>query len=251
MTRILIASLAFAIACAAIAMPATASSIAPNIEAQALAVLQVENPGSRIGLSFTDPAIATKADALYGADLKLSLRVYDKVAGRFELLLDSKKGNEGPGQMILTGTALAMVAVPVLTRDLRLREIIGASDIAMADLPASKVSANAARSHSELVGQSARRPLRKDTPVDLADVKRAVIIAKGDAVTIRFFVAGLDLTASGQAMSEAAAGQALSVLNARSRRSVEAVAIGPGLVEIREAGSLVQTNAPLSISSVH
>jgi flagella basal body P-ring formation protein FlgA len=49
---------------------------------------------------------------------------------------------------------------------------------------------------------------------------------------LRFAVGGLELTAQGQAQSDAAQGELVAVLNLRSKKLVDAVAIGPGLAEI-------------------
>jgi flagellar basal body P-ring formation protein FlgA len=62
------------------------------------------------------------------------------------------------------------------------------------------------------------------------DAGAAAAIRRGDAVTLVYVAPGLQLTARGRALNDAAVGQPVRVVNLQSNVTVEAVATGPGAV---------------------
>jgi flagella basal body P-ring formation protein FlgA len=55
------------------------------------------------------------------------------------------------------------------------------------------------------------------------------VIARNDMVEVAYEVGGVRLTITGRAEGNAAVGQRLAVRNLQSNRTIDAVAIGPGL----------------------
>lgn len=122
----------------------------------------------------------------------------------------------------LTGSAYAVVNAPALNRDIAAGETIAASDMTTLELSADRLNSGLLTAAAEIAGQTARRPLRAGTPLFAYDVKKAVLVKKGDLITLVFSLPGIELTAQGQAQSDGAKGDTISVLNNRSRRTVEA-----------------------------
>ena len=57
---------------------------------------------------------------------------------------------------------------------------------------------------------------------------KPIVVKKGELVTLVFSLPGIELTAAGQALADGGKGDAIPVLNARSRRTVQGSVIGPG-----------------------
>ena len=128
----------------------------------------------------------------------------------------------------LQGQASAPAAVesPVLSRSVAKGEILGAPDFSTAPLPAS--AARSALSPSEAAGREALRPLRAGQAVRAADVAAPRVIRRGQAVTILFTSGALSINAAGRALSDAAVGEPVRVINLSSNRTLDAVADAAG-----------------------
>ncbi|MFZ4069661.1 MAG: flagella basal body P-ring formation protein FlgA [Caulobacterales bacterium] len=69
-------------------------------------------------------------------------------------------------------------------------------------------------------------------------VSRAdAVIRTNDAVTVNYIAGGVRLTLRGRALSPAAKGESVRVLNLQSNRTIDAIAEGPGAASIAATGS--------------
>lgn len=130
------------------------------------------------------------------------------------------------------GLAVLTVEVPVPSRRLFPEEIVQKDDITMVDMPLQRVGTFAIQDSSDLVGQQVRRMLVAGRPVPRQSVIPPRIIERGDKVRIVLDQGGLSLTATGRAMADAHAGQALRVVNLSSNKTIDAVATGKGIVKV-------------------
>jgi flagella basal body P-ring formation protein FlgA len=65
------------------------------------------------------------------------------------------------------------------------------------------------------------------------------VINKDESVTVQFRTGGVALTLQGKALTGAAAGETLRVLNPQSKMIIDAVAVGPGVAVVgRDAAGL-------------
>jgi flagella basal body P-ring formation protein FlgA len=62
------------------------------------------------------------------------------------------------------------------------------------------------------------------------DVRRPIVILKGQTVTMEFEAPGVELTAMGRAMSEGGVGDTVTIQNPASYRMISGVVIAPGVV---------------------
>ncbi|NOX76235.1 MAG: flagellar basal body P-ring formation protein FlgA [Gammaproteobacteria bacterium] len=60
-----------------------------------------------------------------------------------------------------------------------------------------------------------------------------LLVRRGDKVTIFASLGGLKVRVNGTALKDAARGQKLSVRNTRSKRIIQAIAVDPGIVQVR------------------
>jgi flagella basal body P-ring formation protein FlgA len=72
------------------------------------------------------------------------------------------------------------------------------------------------------------------------------VIARNDMVEVAYEVGGVRLTITGRAEGNAAVGQRLAVRNLQSNRTIDAVAIGPGLALAGPAAQDVRATQQLA-----
>jgi flagella basal body P-ring formation protein FlgA len=114
----------------------------------------------------------------------------------------------------------------VYARNLAAGEILQATDLQWSS---QAVAADDSLDDPALaIGKSARHPVRAGAPVQNYDLANPKLIRAGDAVEVAYENDGVFLTLDGKAMSDAALGDTVEVLNAASKKTIEAVASAPG-----------------------
>jgi flagellar basal body P-ring formation protein FlgA len=159
-----------------------------------------------------------------------------------------------PAMLLLAGSAFAdttfgtsaraivSAKIVVPARDIMRGEVLGESDLTFADAPAGVLATNTVTKFDALVGMQTRRALRTGESLRPDDVRRPVIVIKGQTVTMRFSAPGVELTAMGRAMSEGGVGDTVTVQNPVSFRMINAVVEGAGTVRVADP-SLPSTTA--------
>ena len=116
----------------------------------------------------------------------------------------------------------------VLVHDVARGAKISAADVEWAEPPAGIRGRSTPDEMAGVIGQEARRLLKAGQPLLSADFKSPTVIRKGDPVRLIYVAEGLRLSVDGQAQGDAAAGEAVRVLNRFSKRSIDAVATAEG-----------------------
>lgn len=182
-------------------------------------------------LQFTNPAVAAGAAQMYGAQAQLTLQGFDARNCRFAVKVENSAAQLPPA--LLTGTCTLTARIPVAARDLRPGELLTGDAIVETDEALARIPPNTIRNKADLAGRTPRQALQAGRPIATAMIKIKPVIEKNQAVTLRFVAGGLELSAQGQAQTDAAIGEPVAVLNLRSKKIVDAVAAGPGVAEIR------------------
>lgn len=149
-------------------------------------------------------------------------------SGRFDI------GFELPGStrrmpLRFTGTVQETVATATLTRSMRPGEVIKASDVVVERRPRLEVGSDVMTAE-QAVGLAAKHPLRGGQALRPADLVKAQIVQRNEAVTIIYEVPGVTLTVRGKAMEAGAMGDIVSVQNVQSNRTIQGTVIGPGRI---------------------
>lgn len=145
----------------------------------------------------------------------------------------------------LAGESGARVAVPA--RDIARGEIIADSDLTYGSATPGQMRGGLAVAIADLSGMQARRYLRAGELVMSSDVRRPVLISKGETVTMTFEMPGVSLTATGRALSEGGLGESVTVVNPVSYRQIMATVTGPGTVRADGAMSLPAKPARMAL----
>ena len=125
-------------------------------------------------------------------------------------------------------TAAARGNVDVLTwaRSIPAGEMIQPADLVWGK--AALAPAGAPNDPDAVIGMAARRPLRAGAAVAGRDVSAPVVIRTNEIVTISYDNEGVSLSLRAKALSSGAVGETINVQNVTSKKTVQAVVIGPG-----------------------
>jgi flagella basal body P-ring formation protein FlgA len=136
-----------------------------------------------------------------------------------------------PALLLLAGSAFAStVRIVVPAHDIARGDTIGESDLTYATVEGAALMSGVPTKMEEVKGMQARRVLSAGQAFRGDDVRRPIIVTKGQTVTMQFSVPGVELSAMGRAMSEGGIGDIVTVQNPVSYRMVSAIVVAPGTV---------------------
>ena len=160
--------------------------------------------------------------------------------------------SQGLRRIVVTAGASTAVAargnIEVLTyaRSLAVGEVVQPQDLIWAKAAAAPM--DAPRDPDAVIGMTARRPLREGAAVSQRDVAAAQVIKTGDMVTVTYVAEGISLSLQGKALASAAVGEPVLVLNPASKKTLQAVAAGPGQALIGPEAQQLRPLAPAQIA---
>jgi flagella basal body P-ring formation protein FlgA len=165
-------------------------------------------------------------------ELTLSSLNWSRQSGRFSARFSL--GSQSP--IKLGGTASLMIDIAVPKSAIAAGSTIAASDLQIRQVRAGRNVSRQLASLEQIIGLAARRVLRANKPVRLNDLEAPKLIRKNQLVTIMLEAPGLTLRTQGKALADASKGEAVRVLNTRSKRVIHATARADGLVYVKLAG---------------
>jgi flagella basal body P-ring formation protein FlgA len=137
-----------------------------------------------------------------------------------------------PAPLDLAGSIELLVEAPHLAANLAAGTVLTPADIVMRPIPAHYAESLGVAQPDQLVGMQLNRQSRQGMILKPADVAQPLTVARNDLVTIYFRRGAMTLTVKGQAVTGAAAGAPLQVLNLMSNRVLSATVLSPGAVEV-------------------
>lgn len=132
----------------------------------------------------------------------------------------------------ISGTIEISVEAPHLVSGLPAGTVLRPDHIVMRPLPIQQADAQGVASLDQLVGMALNRQSRDGMLLRASDVSTPLAVSKNDLVTIFYRQGPMTLTVKGQAVTGAAPGAPVQVLNLISRRVISATALAPGAVEV-------------------
>lgn len=143
-----------------------------------------------------------------------------------------------PALLLAAGSAFAgTVRIVVPAHDIARGDVISESDLTFTTVDGTALMSGIPTKLEEVKGMQTRRMLTAGQPFRADDVRRPIVITKGQTVTMQFSVPGVELTAMGRAMSEGGIGDTVTVQNPVSYRMVSATVTAPGTVRATGAVS--------------
>ena len=139
---------------------------------------------------------------------------------------------------LVAGSVYETIQLPVLARSIAPGEVIQLADLDWIAVRFDRVAANAATDPKQLVGMTARRPLRVNQMLRLSDITMAAAIHRGSMVTLLVQTENMTLTAQGRALEDAAIGQPIRVINTMSNKPLTGVVKDETTVTIPVTGAM-------------
>ncbi len=135
----------------------------------------------------------------------------------------------------LTGTITLMTTAPRLVANTPAGTILGAADFETVSVPLATAEAGGFADLDQLVGKQLLRQSHAGVMLKPTDVGEPQVVARNTLVTVLLKAGAMTLTVKGQALTSAAAGQPVDVLNTVSKKILHGVAEPDGTVEIDTA----------------
>ena len=146
-----------------------------------------------------------------------------------------------PALLLASGSAFAgTVRIVVPSHDIARGETIAESDLTFTTVDGAALMSGVPTKMDEVKGMQSRRMLAAGQPFRAEDVRRPIVVTKGQTVTMQFLAPGVELTAMGRAMSEGGIGETVTIQNPASYRMISGIVTGPGTV--RATGPLGSPN---------
>ena len=130
----------------------------------------------------------------------------------------------------LSAPADSGVRVVVPAHDIPRGQTISEDDLTYGMLPGNALIAGVVTNFSAVKDMEARRLLHAGEAFRTDDLRRPIVVTKGQTITMHFDAPGVELTAMGRAMSEGGIGDTVIVQNPASFRMVNGVVSAPGAV---------------------
>jgi len=136
-----------------------------------------------------------------------------------------------PAMMLAASSAFAAtVRVVVPAHDIARGDVLAETDLTYATVDGNALMSGVPTRFNEVLGMQTRRTLTAGQPFRAEDVRRPIVITKGQTVTMQFAAPGVELTAMGRAMTEGGVGDTVTIQNPASYRMIAATVTAPGVV---------------------
>lgn len=200
--------------------------------------------GSHLEISFSNTALPLimRADAVAGFDIQ-KIR-YNGRSGRFSALIIASARLPEAKRVTYVGRATEMIEVPMLVQNLRRGKTITRRHLETKKVPARRINETTVTEAIDLIGMATRRSLRAHSLIRSSDVEKPKIVRKNTLISVVYRLNSLHITFRGRAMEDGALGETISVLNPRSRRTIQATVSAPNMVTAR--GNTPRQTASLS-----
>lgn len=163
-------------------------------------------------------------------DLVIEQLSLDQGNGRFTAMVSWGLGNNDRTRV--SGRFERMTEVPVLANRIMRGETISKSDIKWISMPESRLSRTAIIDLDKLVGMSVKRGIAPGKAVSQNDVRRPLLVNRGELVTMLLTTPSMKLSAKGRSLQAGSKGDVIRISNSQTSTVIDAVVTGPGQVRV-------------------
>ena len=203
-----------------------------RIEELLLDALAERGLGGELALRFDQPQVRLHLPTDSEATLTLTGLALDPTTGRFTARLAAPADGTPVVRATVSGRVLRMTRIPVPNRRMTADVVIGAEDIEWIDMRADRIGRDVITDAGDLIGRSPRRVLRAGRAVRANEVRRPIVVAKNNLVTIRLETPRMILSVRGRAMENGADGDTIRIMNIQSNSVINAMVVASNLVEV-------------------
>ncbi|MGB7800226.1 flagellar basal body P-ring formation chaperone FlgA [Buttiauxella sp.] len=134
----------------------------------------------------------------------------------------------------LTVAVKTAVNVPVLVaaQTLERGQVIAAADVVMRVQDIAPLNGQFFNTPEEVLGQTVKRRISASQVVNVAQLEQPVMVERGQSVLMVARHQGIEASTTGEAMKQGRKGDVIRVRNISSQRTVDAIVVSPGVVQI-------------------
>jgi flagella basal body P-ring formation protein FlgA len=225
---------------AEIAVTRSARAItARDIEARILAALAGRHglpEAGNLAVILDNEVRTLRVESTATSELAVARLSFDQRTSRFDVSFDL------PGSAVarrlplhFTGSVSETFATVVPAHEIAQGQVLNAADLAIEPRPKAELGPAVVTGIEQAQGLAAKHALRAGQLIRQSDVMKPEIVSRNETVTIMYELPGVLLTISGKALDSGALGDSIGVLNAQSKRTIQATVIGPGRVSANTA----------------
>lgn len=168
--------------------------------------------------------------------------VLDARNNRFAATIEVPADSPNAVRQRVSGRVFQVARVPVLSRAMSRGDVIAESDIKWIEIRADVARRDIIVDADQIIGQEPRNPVRAETPLRSNELRRPVLVDRNALVTVALRTPFMSLTTQGKALEAGGKGDVIRITNLQSKRTVEAVIEGPGLVSVTPGGPRLLSN---------
>src|SRR5438876_1151643 len=201
-------------------------------------------PTKDIQVNFTRDMRAMYVEPSSQGEPRVTHIDFDARSGHFDALLEIPAGAGKRSAMRLFGRAVATVEIATVTRTIERGGVLKDSDVQVERRPRAEIGRDFVTKREQAVGFAARSSLQPGRPLRVVELMKPDLVQRNETVTLIYEVPGIVLTIRGKAIEGGAEGDAISVLNEQSKRTVQGTIVGPGHVLIGNRSPRLASNNP-------
>lgn len=138
-----------------------------------------------------------------------------------------------PGWFITTRSQVSVLMPVVVTRiALDPEHYLQAGDLAVTQILLTAQQGDVLTDLAQAVGRRPQRALRAGQPVRNKMLEAALLVRKGDKVSLTMVEGGLSISMEGTALQDGQKGEIISIKNEKSGKNISATVSGPGQLQI-------------------
>ncbi|MCP1241658.1 flagellar basal body P-ring formation protein FlgA [Acetobacter lambici] len=159
---------------------------------------------------------------------------WDQKSGRFSATVyrSHPLGDITQDSFLLTGVVHAAQRVLVYTHSLSAGTVVSAADVRVDDAYTGRTGSKAYTSDTDVEGMTLLHSVVVDEPVLERDLRRTIVMHKGDPIMLSYISPGLRLSATGRALEDGGTGQYVHALNLASKMILTGRVINASEVEV-------------------
>ncbi|MCI1243527.1 MAG: flagellar basal body P-ring formation chaperone FlgA [Acetobacter fabarum] len=144
---------------------------------------------------------------------------WDQKSGRFSATVyrTHPLGDITQDSFLLTGVVHAAQRVLVYTHALSAGTVLAAADVRVDDSYTGRSGSKAYTADADVAGMTLLHSVMVDEPVLERDLRRTIVMHKGDPIMLSYIAPGLRLSATGRALEDGGVGQYVHALNLASK----------------------------------
>jgi flagella basal body P-ring formation protein FlgA len=159
------------------------------------------------------------------------LRV-DSSINRWSANLIISSDNKVISALPLSGRYMIMSEVPVLKHQVRSGDVISNDDVELKAFPQESTHKDTVSDISDMIGKSPVRVISPNRPVRTSELSAPALIKKNALVQMRYKTQSMEITTTGQALSDGAKGDVIEVRNPVSKKITRAVVASGNIVDV-------------------